>query len=368
MSYPFTECTSVRVPASRRGRPLAAYLTPRRGARTVRFVVSRRLFLSGTLAATLMSGTTSAQRQDRVHRIGLLSPGPPGPPAPPGQAFRQGLRDLGYTEGNNLMFLIRFADGRSERLPALAAELVAENPDVIVVAGPGPIKAAKAATSTVPIVMLAGSSDPVAEGLVQSLARPGGNITGLTYAVSTERFGKQLEILKEAPPRLAILGILWDLDLDLFHRQWAPALDEAGSKLGIEILAPTQIRKADDLPGAFEVLTRQRVDAVLVASGGVAFNLRSRIAELALQHRMPALAAFRAFAEAGLVASYGPNIVELYRRGASFVDKILKGSKPAELPVEQPSTHELVLNLATARALGLTLPQTLLVRADRLID
>lgn len=315
----------------------------------------------------LIARATSAQRTERVYRIGWLIFGPPAPP-PQFEAFQQRLRELGYIEGRNLTLLFRFADGRSERLPGLAAELVAENPDVIVVAGPGPIRAAKAATRTIPIVMLAGSSDPVAEGLVESLARPGGNITGLTYAVSPDRFGKQMEILKEALPRLRNLGILWDLDLDLFNRQWARPLNEAATRLGIHVLAPTQIQTADDLPAAFEALTRQRADGVLVVAGGVGFSVRGRIAQLALQNRMPTMAAFREFAQAGLLASYGPNIVEIYRRGAVFVDRILKGAKPAELPVEQPPTYELAINVATARALGLTIPQALRVRADHLID
>jgi len=330
-------------------------------------VVSRRLFLSAASVMLLTARTASAQRGERVYRIGMLVLGPSAS-TPQGQAFQQRLRELGYIEGRNVMFLRRFADGQSERLPGLAAELVAENPDVIVVAGPGPIRAAKAASNAIPIVMIGGSADPVAEGLVESLARPGGNITGLTYAVSRERFGKQMEILKEALPRLRNLGILWDLDLDLFNRQWAPALNEAATRLGIHVLAPTQIQTADDLPAAFQALTRQRADAVLVVAGGVTFSVRGRIAQLALQHRMPAMAAFRELAQAGLLASYGPNIVEIYRRGATFVDRILKGAKPAELPVEQPPTYELAINVATARALGLTIPQALRVRADHLID
>jgi putative tryptophan/tyrosine transport system substrate-binding protein len=183
----------------------------------------------------LAARATSAQRAERVSRIGMLVLGPSAS-TPPGEAFERRLRELGYIEGRNVTFLRRFADGQPERLPGLAAELVAENPDVVVVAGPGPIRAAKAATNTIPIIMVAGSADPVAEGLVESLARPGGNITGLTYAVSAERFGKQMEILKEALPRLRNLGILWDLDRDLFDRQLAPALNEAGTRLGFRSL------------------------------------------------------------------------------------------------------------------------------------
>jgi putative ABC transport system substrate-binding protein len=284
------------------------------------------------------------------------------------EAFENGLRELGYVERQNLVIEWRFAGGAFARLPDLAADLVRSGVDVIVVAGPGPIQAARGASTTVPIVMLAGSSDPVAEGLVASLARPGGNITGLTYAVSPDRFGKQLELLNEAAGRLSRVVVLWDLDMDLYRRQWATPLGDAARRLGLQLQGPVQVRGPDQLDAAFAEMIAQKAEAVLVVMGGPAYQHRGRVAELAIRNRLPTVAAFREFPQAGGFMSYGPDLPEVYRRGAAYVDKILRGAKSGDLPVEQPTKYELVVNLNTARALGLTVPPSILARADHLIQ
>jgi putative ABC transport system substrate-binding protein len=283
-------------------------------------------------------------------------------------AFQTGLRELGYLERQNLVMEWRFAGGAHARLPDLATDLVRSNVDVIVVAGPGPMQAAKAATTKIPIVMLAGSSDPVGDGLVASLARPGGNITGLTYAVSSERFGKQLELLKEAVGRLARVAVLWDLDIELYHRQWATPLGDAARRLDLQILGPVQVREPAQLDAAFALMTEQKAEAVLVVMGGALYQHRARVAELAVHHRLPTVAAFKEFPQAGGFMSYGPDLPDIYRRGSAYVDKILRGAKPGDLPIEQPTKYELVFSAKTARALGLTLPPSLLLRADQVIE
>jgi putative ABC transport system substrate-binding protein len=323
-------------------------------------------FIVLVLAAPLAG---EAQRATKVHRVGFLSVGTrPATPLPSLAAFENGLRELGYVERQNLVIERRFAGSAFARLPELAADLVQSGVDVIVVAGPGPIHAAKAASTTIPIVMLAGSSDPVAEGLVASLARPGGNITGLTYAVSPERFGKQLELLSEAVGRLSRVAVLWDLDLDLFRRQWATPLGDAAQRLGLQIQGPVQVRGPDQLDAAFAEMTAQKTEAILVVMGGPAYQHRGRVAELAIRNRLPTVAAFKEFPEAGGLMSYGPDLPEVYRRGAAYVDKILRGAKPGDLPVEQPAKYELVVNLNTAKALGLAVPPSVLARADHLIQ
>ena len=215
--------------------------------------------------------------------------------------------------------------------------------------------------------MVASSSDPVAEGFAASLARPGGNITGLTYA-EPDRFKKQLELLKAAAPRIVRFSMLWDFDLDTFRRQWEAPLGEAGRVLGLTILEPVRVRSADELPEAFNAMQRAQADAVLVAAGGPLYPARARVAEVALQHRMPAIAAFKEFPRAGLLMSYGPDLPDINRRAAGYVDRILKGAKPGDLPIELPSKFELAINLDTAKVLGLTIPPSILVRADEVIQ
>lgn len=333
-------------------------------------MMRRREFIAmvggSSAAGPLVAG---AQQSGKTYRIGvLLAISRHTPLSPQLQGFEDGLRDLGLIEERNLTIDRRFADGDFKRLPALAAELVASNVDVIVVVGPGPMQATRAATTTIPIVMLAGSSDPVGEGLIASFARPGGNITGVTYAVSADRFGKQLEMLREVAGSVSRVAALWDLEIEHYRRSWAPALGEAARILGFELQAPYRVRSADDIELAFAAMASQRTEALIVAAGSINFGHRGRIAELATRSRLPIMAAFREFPQTGSLMSYGPNFPALFRRGAQYVDKILKGAKPADLPVELPTKYDLVINLKAAKVLGLQVPPILLARADEVIE
>jgi putative ABC transport system substrate-binding protein len=333
--------------------------------------VDRRQFV-GTVTLGLLTTplAVGAQPAGKMHRVGVLVPGPSraASSSPPWTAFVSELRGRGYVEGQNLHLDVRFGGVDLAQGDRAAAELVASNPDVIVVVGPAMVRAAVQATSRVPIVMLAGSTDPVAEGLVASLARPGGNLTGLTYAVSPERFGKQLEVLKEAIPRITRVAVLWDIQSEIYERAWAPALSEAAARLRLAVLGPVLVRELDDLEPAFRSMIRQSADAILVGAGGIAYTHRARIAALALQNHLPMIAAFREFPQTGGLMSYGPSLVDVYRRGAAQVIAILRGARPGDLPVEQPTKFELVINLKTAKALGLTIPPAVLARADELIQ
>ncbi|MEO5699056.1 MAG: ABC transporter substrate-binding protein [Casimicrobiaceae bacterium] len=305
-----------------------------------------------------------------MYRIGVLVPGPPPAGGDGGQGtdpFIEGLRELGYTERKNIVIEWRFADGRLERLSDFAAELVRLPVDVIVVAGPSPLRAAIEATTRIPIVMSAASSDPVGEGLVASLARPGGNVTGLTFAVSPERFGKQLELLKSAAPHIARIAVWWDTDIPTFHRSWATPLNTAASQLGLKILPPVQVLEPSSIDAAFYTMKQQRADALLVVIAGATQNYRARVAEMAVRNRLPTVAAQKSFTLDGGLISYGPDFAAIYRRAATYVDKILKGANPGELPIELPTRYELFINLKTAKALDLTIPQSLLLRADEVI-
>jgi putative ABC transport system substrate-binding protein len=333
-------------------------------------VIDRRTFLSG---ATLFFLATplgaQAPATGKTARIGfLVFSSFPVSPDPPFDAFMQGLRDLGYVEGRNLMMEGRSASGHAERLPALAAEHVRSQVEVIVIFGPQPLQAARNAKNNLPHVIIAIRSDPVGEGVARSLARPEGNITGLTYAVSSDRFGKQLELLKTAVGEIARVAVLWDLDLDIFRRFWAAPLADAGRLLRCEVQDPIRVTDAQGLPAAFALMKRQRADAVLVATGGPLGAARRRVGELAIQYQLPTIAAFKALPHAGLLMSYGPDLPDIHRRAASYVDRILKGAKPGDLPIELPTKYELVVNLKTAKALGLTVPQSLLSRADEVIQ
>jgi putative ABC transport system substrate-binding protein len=279
--------------------------------------------------------------------------------------FRAGLRELGYVEGRNVVLEVRYADGADRKLGELAAELVKLNPDVIIAQSGVASLAVRNKTKTIPIVM-ASSGDAVRQGLVKSLARPGGNVTGLTL-LSPELIQKRLEVLREMLPSLSRVGVLWCGGTNVIPEgEWLGART-ASDLLKVQLVsleAPT----ARDLPSAFDLAVRQRVEAILMFDCSSLHPSAARIAELATKHRLPALYPFSYYPEAGGLMSYGPSAKEAARRAAGYVDKILKGAKPADLPVEQPTTFELVINLKTAKALKLKIPQTLLVRADQVID
>ena len=323
----------------------------------------RGLLVGMAMGVVAMRLAAQAPPMGKTARIGILALRSP----PLTDALKLGLRELGYVEGENVLIEYPDAHGREDRLPQLAADLVRNRVDVILIIGPAPLEAARKATKTIPLVMVASSSDPVAEGVAISLARPGGNVTGLTYA-EPDRFKKQLELLKSAAVRIANLAVLWDFDLESYHRYWKMPLIDAGRILGLSIQEPVRVRGADELPAAFTRLKQRRADAILVASGGTLLPARTQVGELALQHRLPAIAAYKEFPQAGLLMSYGPDFPDINRRAAGYVDRILKGAKPRDLPIELPNKFELAINLKTAKALGLTVPQSLLVRADQVIQ
>jgi len=279
--------------------------------------------------------------------------------------LEEGLRSLGYRVGENVAIEYRFANGELERLPALATELVRLGVDVIVIPTNQSIVAAMKATTTIPIVMVAGG-DPVSAGFVASLARPGGNVTGLAVDTGSEILGKRFELLKETLPNLSRLGILFNPDV-AFIRSRQPLMTETARSLGLTTI-PVEARVLDELEQAFRIMVRERAQAFVALGDSVLFNYRGQIAEMALRNRLPAVAIQREWAEAGFLLTYGADLPVLYRRSAGFVDKIFKGAKPADLPVEQPTKFELVINLKTAKALGVIVPPTLLTRADEVIE
>ncbi len=280
------------------------------------------------------------------------------------QAFRQGLRELGYVEGQNIAIEFRWAEGKYDRLPGLAAELVRLKVNVIVASGPPAIQAAKQATETIPIVMAA-IADAVAAGFVASLARPGGNITGLSLMLP-ELVGKQLELLKEVVPKVSRVALLGNPANPPYAQQVRQAQDAARA-LGVR-LQPLEARDPSEIDKAFAAITTERADAVIVLPDTVLLDHRTRIADHAVRRRLPTVSGQSEQAEGGGLLAYGPSISDGVRRAATYVDKILKGAKPADLPVEQPTKFELVINLKTAKALGLTIPPSLLQRADEVIQ
>jgi putative ABC transport system substrate-binding protein len=328
--------------------------------------MTRRLIaLLVTLALSLLVAPLAAeqQRAERGYWIGFLGFGRPW-----GgyllEAFHQGLREHGWIEGQNITIEYRWARDRPDRFPELAADLVREQVDVIVVSGGEPaIAAAKHATSTIPIVM-AVSGDPVGAGLVASLARPGGNITGLSI-LSPELGGKRLELLKEAVPQASRVAVLWNAADPGKAREWHDT-QAAARRLGMT-LQSLEVRGPEDFDGALAAMTREPPDALVTLAEPLTLAYQGRIASFAAEHRLPMMAETREFTEAGGLMSYGASRAGLFRRAASYVDKILKGAKPADLPVEQPMKFELVINLKAAQALGLTIPPALLLLADEVI-
>ena len=307
-----------------------------------------------------------AQQAAKVPRIGLLA-GTLAVGSRTVEAFRQGLRDLGYVEGRNLVIEYRDAEGKLERLPALAAELVALKVDVIVASNTPAALAAKQATRTLPIVF-ASAADPVTSGLVTSLARPGGNVTGLS-TLAPELVGKRLEQLKQAVPGVSRVAVLWQpgaLD-ERTEKDMLKAAEVAARALGVR-LQFVEARGPADFDRAFSDMTRARAGALTVLPSAMFVNERRRLVDLAAKNRLPAVYPQREYVDAGGLMAYGANLADLFRRAATYVDKILKGAKPGDLPVEQPTKFELVINLKTANALGITIPQSVLLRADRVIE
>jgi ABC-type uncharacterized transport system substrate-binding protein len=323
--------------------------------------VERRKFLATLGGAAAWPLAARAQQAGKIHKVGYLSPSLPSVYSP---LLLDDLRELGWFEGKNVTFEYRFAENRLERLPELAAELVRLNVDVIVAVGTlGPL-AAKRATTTIPIVMLS-AGDPLGTGLVDSLARPGGNVTGMSLMVP-DIGGKRLELLKELLPRLSRVAVLWNA-ANPYPAIVLKETQAAGRTLGIEVHS-LEVRDPDDLDGAFAAARQQRPDALISVEDPLTFTYRKRIADFAVAEQLPSLHGFSEEVKAGALISYGANQPDLIRRAAGYVDKILKGAKPADLPVQQPTTFELVINLKTARALGLTVPPTLLARADDVIE
>ena len=304
-----------------------------------------------------------AQQPKKVPRIGwLLFGSPSSANTARNEAFRQGLRDLGYIEGQNLIIEYRYAEGKVDRLPDLAAELVRLKVDAIFAESTASVQAAKKATTTVPIVSVSG--DPVELGLVASLARPGGNVTGLANFTS-ELAGKRLELLKEVVPRVSRVAVLWNPDAPSSTLRMRET-EAAAPSLGIK-LQPVDVREPNDFEHAFAALKKDRADALFPLRSPLISSQVKRIVELAAKNRVPGMYDASEFAEAGGLMSYGTMLDDLDRRAASYVDKILKGAKPADLPIEQPKKFELIINLKAAKQIGLTIPQSVLFRADKVI-
>ena len=328
--------------------------------------MTRRIALVLTLAVCILLAprAAGAQQSGKVHRIGFVGTRSASDTSPQLDAFRQGLRELGWVEGQNIVIEHRYAEGRFDRLPDLAAELVRLKVDIIVAPASPAAAAAKNATETIPIVMV-GVSEPVGLGLIASLARPGGNITG-TSAIWPELVGKQLEQLKEIVPKVRRVAILSN-PANPAHALSIREVKVAARSLGVQ-LQLLEARGPTEFDGAFATMAKERVGALLVAADPVFSLHRTRLADLAAKSRLPTMHGLRENVEAGGLMSYGPSSPDTFRRAATFVDKILKGAKPADLPVEQPTKFELVINLKTAKAIGLTMPRSLLLRATEVIQ
>ena len=321
-----------------------------------------RILVLALTALLAGAGPGEPQEQTKVPRVGLLVYGSP-PPAPfPEGTVVQGLRELGWSDGQNMTLVVRYAEGRPERLPDLARELVRSKVDLIVAVGTDVTKVVKNVAGAIPIVASM-SEDPVEIGLVASLSRPGGNVTGVTF-ISSELAAKRLELLKEIIPGVSRVAVLWDpTHVDLEFREL-----EAGARaLGVR-LQSVEVRAAAELDGAFRSVTGGRADAMIVVPSRLLNLNAKRIVAFAVERRLPAVSMWGFFAEAGGLMSYGPNIDAMIRRTATHADKILKGARPGDLPIERPTRFELVVNLKTAKALGLKIPQSILVRADRVIQ
>ncbi len=321
--------------------------------------------LAAVVLVSLLAHSAEAQQTARIPRVGFISgSGSPENPWPSFEAFRQGMRDLGYVEGQNLLIEHRYGEGRLDRMPGLVNELVQQKVDVLIGTNNVVIRAAKKATKTIPIVMVS-SIDPVAAGYVESLARPGGNITGLSY-LSRDLSAKRMELLKEVLPKISRVAILWDANgpgpTVAFKEYQAAARTFKLHLQSLEVRGPTA-----DLKGAFQAAKKGRAEALILVQNPLTIQHQEQIMELATKNRLPSMNEDIQLVEAGGLLSYGASLVDMYRRAAIYVDKILKGAKPADLPVEQPMKFELVINLKTAKQIGLTIPQSVLFRADKVI-
>lgn len=326
---------------------------------------SRRVFRM-ILMLALLAAPFAAEGQPAkgVHRIGFLGNSTPALEANLVGPFREGLRELGYVEGQNIVIEYQWAEGKYERFPTLIAELLARKVELIVTAGTPASHAVKRATTSVPLVMVA-VGDPVASGLVPSLTRPGGNITGLT-SIAEEIEGKRLELLREVVPNVAHIAALGNFG-NASQKKAFEALQAAATALRIKLLS-LDVRTGDQLDEAFAVMVRERPEALLVFADRVFLHNRVRIMDFATKHRLPGVHAYRELVEVGGLISYGPSYAGMHRRAAYYVDRILKGAKPGDLPVERPTTFEMVINLKTAKVLGLTIPPAVLARADKIIE
>jgi putative ABC transport system substrate-binding protein len=305
-----------------------------------------------------------AQQPKKIAKIAYLAPSTTAAAAPLVEAFRQGLRELGYVEGKTFVLELRYGEAKAERLPEIARELVGLKVDVIVTATDVAIAAVKRETQTIPIVM-ANSTDPVGTGFVASLARPGRNVTGLS-SISPELSGKRLELLKEVVPGLSRVAFLWNPDVRGAVLDYKET-EGAASSLRLQ-LQSVEVVRAEDFDHAFSGITKERAQALMMpAANPVGFANRSQIASFAQKNRLPSIFSQREYVDAGGLMAYGPNTPDMHRRAATYVDKILKGAKPADLPVEQPKKFEFIVNLQTAKQIGLTIPPNVLVRADRVI-
>ena len=327
-------------------------------------MLNRRGFLCGSIATALaMPLAVEAQQPAKVHQIGYLISGPPASWANRIEAMRMGLRDLGYVEGKNIAIVVRSAE-TADRLPEVAAALVRLKVDVIFATSSTEVEAARRATKTIPIVF-ATHADPEGLGHVVSLARPGGNITGLSMLL-TEIVTKELELMKQVLPHMTRIGLLLTVTAPS-HRPASHGVDAAAQRLGVQVLK-VPVRTAEDLDGAFTMMARERVDGFLAVASPLTRSQRAPLAELALKYRLAGMFGTRDNVEAGGLISYAPDLVDLTRRAATYIDRILKGVRPSDLAVEQASKYELVINLKTARALGLTIPPSLLLRADQVME
>jgi len=325
--------------------------------------MDRRRFVSACAGSLVITPSiVKAQPAGKVYRVGFLLGATEESVVSLFRALKEGLQELGYIEGRNLVLDRRYGDGKMERLPDLAGELVRAKVEVIVTGTNIHVAAARRATSTIPIVMVF-ADDPVRAGFVSSLARPGGKVTGLSADASSELWGKYLSMLKELVPKLSRVGVLGQMSSNVGFAELAAASRKLDVALDVG-----DLRTAEDLDGAFDAMNRKHVGAVLVIVGPLTYLLRQRISELALKFHLPAITNVNQFTQVGLLMSYGPNLPDLYRRAASYVDKILRGATAADLPVEQPSKFELTINLKTARSLGVVIPNSLLLTAAEVIQ